>query len=88
MSGVTVAQIMRSTSNGDVFVFSSKILIALAAISEVALLSSFKILLSFIPVLVVIHSSDVSTILESSLFVRTYSGTQPATPEILAFVNM
>ena len=25
MSGVTVAQIMRSTSNGDVFVFSSKI---------------------------------------------------------------
>ena len=40
------------------------------------------ILLSLIPVLSVIHSSEVSTIFSKSLFVKTFSGTYDPVPKI------
>jgi len=86
MSGVTVAQMRRSISSGDVFVFSSRPLTACSPRSDVAFPSPFRILLSFIPTRCIIHSSVVSTIVDSSLLVRRYSGTHPLIPVIAALV--
>jgi hypothetical protein len=61
MSGVAVAHIKRSISSARVFVFLSNPLTAAVPRSEDPLFLSFKILLSFIPVLETIHSSLVST---------------------------
>ena len=70
ISGVAVAQIIKSISSAPVFVFCNNPFIASAPISEDPFPSPFRILLCLIPVLLVIHSSLVSTIVSNSLFVR------------------
>ena len=71
-SGVAVATTIRSISSGVAFP-SRALRAASAAMSEVV--SPSLIRLSFIPVLVVIHWSEVSTIFSRSKFVRALSGT-------------
>ena len=66
MSGVTVAHIIKSISSAEVLVLSKRPFIASAPKSEDPFFP-FKILLSFIPVLVTIHSSFVSTNSSNSL---------------------
>ena len=85
ISGVTVAQIMQSMSNGSRFFLRRISSMAFTAISELALPGSINILLSDIPVLVLIHSSLVSTIFSKSKFVNLVSGTYPPTQVIAAF---
>ena len=68
MSGVAVAQIIKSTSFASILVFFKSPLTASTPKTDVPFPSPLRILLSFIPVLVVIHSSFVSTIFSSSLF--------------------
>jgi hypothetical protein len=53
---------------------------------DVPLPSSFKIRLSLMPVLLVIHSSVVSTISSKSLFVSLNSGTKPPSAVMAAVV--
>ena len=48
--------------------------------------SGLRILLSLIPVLLVIHSSLVSTMSANSALVKTYSGTYPPIAVIAAFI--
>ena len=72
ISGVTVAHISKSISFGLVLVFFSKPFTHSVPITEVPFPSPFKILLSLIPVLVVIHSSEVSTSFSSSAFDKIY----------------
>ena len=76
ISGVTVAQIIRSISCAEVFVFFNKPSMAFTPISEEPFWP-LRILLSLIPVLVVIHSSFVSTSFSNSLLFKIYSGTYP-----------
>ena len=71
ISGVAVAQMIKSISSAEVLVFAKSPFIALVPSSELPLPSSFNILLSFTPVLLTIHSSLVSTRVSSSLFVKT-----------------
>ena len=71
MSGVTVAHMIKSISSTGVFVFFSNNFTASAPRSDDPLFSPFKILLSLIPVLEIIHSSLVSTIVASSSLLRT-----------------
>src|ERR1041385_4659157 len=78
-SGVVVAQIIRSISIGLIPRFSQSNFTACVAISEVPNPSPFSILLSLMPVRDTIHSSLVSTISSSILFVRRNSGTYPPT---------
>src|SRR5574343_2020577 len=75
MSGVTVAQIMQSISVGAIFFLRNTSSMAFTAISLLAFPGSFSILLSSIPVLVLIHSSLVSTIFSRSKLVSFVSGT-------------
>ena len=70
ISGVAVAQIIKSIFSAAVFVFFNNPFTASAPISEDPFPLPFSILLSLIPVLLVIHSSLVSTIVSNSLFVR------------------
>ena len=84
MSGVTVAQMMRSMSMGSSPDFSHSDLTASAPMSEVALLGSFKMRRSSIPVRVRIHSSEVSTIFSKSWLVSLSSGRYPATQVMAA----
>ena len=74
MSAVTVATIMRSISAASIPRFSHNVLTASAPISDVALVGSFRIRRSSIPVRVRIHSSLVSTIFSKSALERTSSG--------------
>ena len=85
MSGVTVAQIIQSISKGSKCLFLKISSIAFAAISELALPGSLKILRSEIPVLDLIHSSFVSTNFSKSKLVNLVSGTYPPTEVIAAF---
>ena len=71
ISGVAVAQIIKSISSALIPLFSNNRFIAFTPRSEDPRPSPFNILLSLIPVLEVIHSSFVSTIFSNSLFVRT-----------------
>ena len=74
MSGVAVATRMRSISAGEIFACSIAFNAAFAAMSLVcSSLAAMRRCL--IPVRVVIHSSEVSTMRERSSFVRIFSGT-------------
>ena len=66
MSGVTVAQIIKSISSAEVFVFFKRPFIASAPRSEDPF-TPLSILLSLIPVRLTIHSSLVSTNFSNSL---------------------
>ena len=72
-SGVTVPTITNSISKGSMPFFSSKVLTAAAAISELA--PSFMMRRSLMPVRLMIHSSEVSTNLAKSSFDKICSGT-------------
>ena len=72
ISGVIVATTIKSISSPLSFDLWSAIFAALMEIWDVS--SPSEILLSFIPVLEVIHSSLVSTILDKSSFVITSEG--------------
>ena len=72
-SGVIVAHITASISSGLIPAFPNAIWPALTPISEDDSWSS-AIRRSFIPVLVVIHSSVVSTSFSKSLFVSIFAG--------------
>src|SRR5205814_4355013 len=81
MSGVAVATKIRSTSSGLTFACSSACNAAFAAIALVS--SSLEAMRrSLMPVRVVIHSSEVSTIRDRSALVRRFSGTQLPVPTI------
>ena len=86
ISGVTVAQIIISTSSGSVLVFSRRSFTALSAMYDVPKPSPFNMRLVFMPTLVIIHSSEVSTILLSSKLSSTYSGRYAPTPVIAAVI--
>ena len=79
ISGVTVATMRSSTSSGFNFASSSAFMAASAA-RALEGVPGFAILRFFMPVRVVIHSSDVSTIFSSSSFVRTCFGTYMPKP--------
>ena len=81
MSGVTVATRTRSISAGGTPACSRASLHAGSAMSESAS-SCAAIRRSRMPVRVTIHSSDVSTSVDSSSFVRTRSGTWQPRPLI------
>ena len=85
MSGVTVAQIIQSISNGSKFFLRNISSIAFTAMSELALPGSLRILRSEIPVLLFIHSSLVSTSFSKSKLVNLVSGTYPPTEVMAAF---
>ena len=72
LSGVVVARIIRSISEALIPAISRAFLLASKAKSQV--LSSVTILLSLIPVLEVIHSSEVSRVCSRSLLVITLDG--------------
>ena len=74
-SGVIVDTITKSIVSGSNFFFFIRSLAAFIAKYEVAFPFSLSILLFFIPVLAVIHSSFVSTIFSKSLFEIKSSGT-------------
>jgi hypothetical protein len=74
MSGVTVAQISRSTSPASTWAWASAARAAGSARS-VSASSGAAIRRSRMPVRVWIHSSEVSTSVASSSFVSTRSGT-------------
>src|ERR1051325_3606489 len=81
MSGVAVATIIRFTSSGLTFDCSSALSAAFVAMSLVV--SSFAAMRrSLIPVRVVIHSSEVSTIRMRSSFVSRFSGANLPVPTI------
>jgi len=82
ISGVDVASITHSISSAATPEFWSRSCMANTAISEVANDLSLSMRLSLIPVLVVIHSSDVSTIFSSVLLSRIVLGTYPPTAVI------
>jgi len=86
ISGVDVATITASISFGVRPAFSIASLAAGRAIS-LAFSHSSAILLSFIPVLVVIHSSDVSKNFSRSKFVRILSGMFIPIPFISALIS-
>ena len=81
MSGVTVATMTRSRSAGSTPAWARAARAAGSAMSESAS-SSRATRRSRIPVRATIHSSEVSTIRDSSSFVRTYSGAFAPTPVI------
>jgi hypothetical protein len=74
MSGVTVATIIRSICSAETPAWLMAASAAFVAMSLVAS-SGAAILRSPIPVRLLIHSSDVSTIFSRSRFVRMRSGT-------------
>src|SRR6185503_1610388 len=84
ISGVTVQQIRQSISFGSIPLLWQSSSTAGAPRSEEAFPSPFKILLSVMPVLVLIHSSLVSTIFSRSAFVSLSGGTYPPTAVIAA----
>src|SRR5436309_5152340 len=81
MSGVTVAQTRRSTSFASTWAWASAARAAGSARS-VSACSGAAIRRSRMPVRAMIHSSDVSTMVESSSFVSTRSGTCAPRPVI------
>ena len=89
ISGVAVETITKSIEVGSTSFSCKSLLAALIAMKEVPSDLSFNILLSFIPVLEIIHSLFVSTIFSKSKFVRTVSGTYPPTlviAEVIDFI--
>ena len=74
MSGVMVATMMRSSCSGEMLPLAMARKAALAAMSEVYS-SVAAMRRCLIPVRVVIHSSEVSTIFSRSPLVRILSGT-------------
>ena len=74
MSGVTVAHIIMSISSGSVLVFSNRSFTAFSVMYDVPSPSPFRIRRVLMPTLVIIHSSEVSTILLSSKLSSIYSG--------------
>ena len=86
MSGVTVAQMMRSMSVGARPDLAQRDFTASAPMSDVALLGSFRMRRSSMPVRVRIHSSEVSTIFSRSALVSLSSGKYPATHVIAAAI--
>ena len=82
VSGVTVATIIKSKSFAPILHVFNALLTAIEAISEVVS-SLDAILLSIIPVLDCIHSSEVSTIFVISKFVNTFFGTYEPVLNIL-----
>ena len=86
ISGVTVAVMMTSISEGSMPLFLHRVLTASAPISEVALVGSLRMCRWEIPVRDLIHSSFVSTIFARSSFVKRSSGTYPATLVIAAII--
>src|SRR5438445_3225524 len=83
MSGVTVAQITRSSSPGSTPDARRASRAARLAKNDIGS-SSRAIRRSRIPVRVVIQSSEVSTILSRSALVRTLSGRQDPVPRMTA----
>src|SRR5438552_5820446 len=81
MSGVTVAHTSRSTSFASTCAWASAVRAAGSARSVSASLGA-AIRRSRMPVRAMIHSSDVSTMVESSSFVSTRSGTCAPRPVI------
>src|SRR5216684_6146155 len=86
MSGVTLATIIISISEGSVFVCASNAFAASVAKCDEAMPFS-TMCRSRIPVRVRIHSSLVSTIFSKSALVITLGGTYPATPVIFAAIR-
>ena len=86
MSGVMVATIMQSISLGSMPLLLQRSCTAGTTRSEVARPSPLRICLSSIPVLVLIHSSLVSTIFSKSALVSTSFGTYPPTAVIAAVI--
>ena len=84
ISGVAVATIIVPTSLALICASFNAFFAATIDISEVAVFSSTK-RRSLIPVRVVIHSSDVSTIFSKSALVTTLSGTYMPIPAIYDF---
>ncbi len=72
LSGVVVAKIIKSNSLGAMPAISSALLVAITAKSQVVSLVTLR--LSLMPVLLVIHSSDVSIVLDRSALVTTVGG--------------
>ncbi|MNR23528.1 hypothetical protein D3C85_1405520 [compost metagenome] len=70
-SGVVVQKMIRSISLASIPLFFKRPLTAGTAKSEVPKPSPFNILRSLIPVLLVIHSSEVSTSVSNSSLVKT-----------------
>ena len=84
-SGVNVATIIKSISSGEIW--ESLIAFIAALIDNVAVVSLFEILRSEMPVLSVIHSSLVSTMVLKYLFVTIFAGTAEPVPNIYDVIS-